>query len=377
MSAQNTSMNHDAGINEQADPGNSAHVLSRFREYMVGPTRFMNLLSCFELGIIDLLRKDPSSGMTARQIADAIGVTADAVEQMLLLLVKEDFVSYDEGSSSYALDGLRHLTDDDLGRVIPWMNMIKVVCLRQLYYLTDSVRTGKVVGLEKFYGFEGTLYEACAQHDDLREAWAAMMDQVTAFIDPWFFGNVDIPGDAKVLDLAGNTGLGAILTYQFKRAPNLHVTCFDFPEKEAEALRNFRSQDVQDHCSFIGGNVFTSVPQGFDIVMIKHFIDMFDKDNVFRILKSVHQALEPGGQVYVLVPIYPEDLKSSCSVDILPAYFLGCTMGQGGPQKMSVYKRWMEACGFKVTQEISQDITTMPPDVIPVHGILCATKLPS
>ncbi len=44
------------------------------------------------------------------------------------------------------------------------------------------------------------------------------MDTVTANIDPWFFDNIDIPAGARVLDLAGNTGLGAIHTYQLTRA---------------------------------------------------------------------------------------------------------------------------------------------------------------
>jgi hypothetical protein len=367
----------DTDTNEVVDLGDPTRVLTRFREYILGPMRFMNLLSCFELGIIDLLRKNSNTRMTARQIGDATGITTEAVEQMLHLMVKEDFVSYDEISASYALDELTHLSDEDFGRVIPWMNMIKVICLRQLYYLSDSVKSGKVVGLKEFYDFDGILYEACSKHDDLRAAWGAMMDQVTAFIDPWFFENVDIPDNTKILDLAGNTGLGAILAYRFKRTENLHVTCFDFPEKKGEALRNFRLQGVQDHCSFIGGDVFTGVPKGFDIVMIKHFLDMFDEENVFRILRAVNEALEVGGQVYVLVPIYPEDLKSSCSVDFFPAYFLGCTMGQGGPQKLSTYEKWMESCGFKITKTIAQDIRTMPPDMIPVHGILCATKTSS
>lgn len=367
----------DAGTNEEVNLDGSAHTLTRFREYILGPTRFMNLLGCFELGIIDLLRKNSSTMMTARQIGNATGITTEAVEQMLHLMVKEDFVSYDETSTSYALDGLKHLSDEDFSRMILWMNCIKVVCLRQLYYLSDSVKTGKVVGLKEFYGFEGSLYEACSKHDDLRTAWGAIMDQVTALIDPWFFENVDIRDNTKVLDLAGHTGMGAIQAYRFKHAENLHVTCFDFPEKEAEALRNFRSHGVQDHCAFIGGDVFAGVPKGFDIVMIKHFLDMFDKENVFRILRVVHEALEVGGQVYVLSTIYPDDIKSSCVVDFFPAYFLGCALGQSGLQKMSTYEKWVESCGFKVTKAISQDIRTMPPDMFPVHGILCATKMSS
>ncbi|MDQ3406490.1 MAG: hypothetical protein M3548_24370, partial [Actinomycetota bacterium] len=68
-------------------------TLARFREYMVGPARFMNLLSCFELGIIDALRENP--GMNAVKLGDAVGVKPDAVEQLLQLLVKESFLSYD------------------------------------------------------------------------------------------------------------------------------------------------------------------------------------------------------------------------------------------------------------------------------------------
>lgn len=348
-------------------------VLARFREYTVGPTRFMNLLSCFELGFFDALRGSP--GLTASEIGAATGVTAHAVEQMLELMVKEDFVSRDEATGTYALAGIGAVTDEEFARVKPWMDMVKVVCLRQLYYLTESVREGKVVGLRELYGFDGTLYEACAENEDLRVAWAGMMDQVTSLIDHWFFDNVTIEDNARVLDLAGNTGLGAVLTHKLAGAAGLHVTCFDFPEKEAAATANFRAHGLAERCSFVGGNVFDGLPTGFDIVMIKHFLDMFDRENVLRILKEVHSALDVGGQVYVLVPVYPENPKESYSIDILPAYFLGCTMGEGGPQRVSTYKRWLEEAGFKVTKAMTQDIESMPPDALPLHGILCATKM--
>jgi ubiquinone/menaquinone biosynthesis C-methylase UbiE len=347
-------------------------TLARFREYMVGPARFMNLLSCFELGIIDTLRENP--GMTAAQLGDAVGAKPDAVEQLLQLLVKEDFVAYDEGSGAYSLDALAGVAKADLQRVLALMDMIKVVMLRQLFYLTDSVRTGTIVGLNKLYGFEGNLYGAVAEHKDLRESWATLMDTVTARIDPWFFDNIDIPSGSQVLDLAGNTGLGAILTYQLKASPGLRVTTFDLPEKENECLQNFRTHGVDEHCSFIGGDVFENVPKGFDVVLIKHFLDMFDKKEVFKILDGVKRSLDVGGQVHILVPVYPENIKDSCTVDFYPTFFLGCAMGQGGPHKLSTYRSWLEECGFRVTKAIAQDPADIPPDALPVHGILCATK---
>jgi O-methyltransferase len=341
---------------------------------MVGPARFMNLLSCFELGIVDALREHP--GLTAADLGKAVGAKPDAVEQLLHLPVKEGFIAYDGEAGGYSLDALADVPAPDLNRALAYMNLIKVVALRQLFYLTDSVRTGTVAGLKELYGFEGTLYGAVAEHRDLREAWSTLMDKVTERIDPWFFDNVDIPAGAQVLDLAGNTGLGAIHTYQHKASPGLRVTTFDLPEKEQECLENFRAHGVAEHCSFIGGDVFDSIPQGYDVVLIKHFLDMFDQDDVFRILDGVHKSLNVGGQVHIMVPVYPEDIRDTdnYNVDFFPSFFLGATMGQGGPQKLSTYRRWLEERGFTVTKAIAKSPTEIPGDVIPIPGVLSATK---
>jgi hypothetical protein len=335
----------------------------------------MNLLSCFELGIVDALREN--GGMTASQLGEVVGGTEDAIEQLLMLLVKEDFVALDEGTGVYRLAALADVAEADLRRELTLMDMIKVVMLRQVFYLSESVRAGTVVGLEKLYGFTGTLYGAVAEHKDLRESWATLMDNVTAHIDHWFFANIDLPAGGRVLDLAGNTGLGAVMAYRLKASPGLHVTTFDLPEKEGECLENFRVQGLSDDCSFIGGDVFEEVPWGYDAVLIKHFLDMFGKRDVFRILTGVNRALEVGGQVKILVPVYPEDIREPGNVDIdfFPAFFLGCTMGQGGPQKLSTYRRWLQECGFEVTQAIAQPRAHIPPGTFVVHGLLSATKV--
>jgi hypothetical protein len=347
-------------------------MLEQFREYMLGPTRFMNVLCCFELGIVDELRQ--RDGLTAERIGAAVGAAPDAVEQLLHLLVKDGLVAYEQESATYSLSGLASVAGEDLQRVLAIMRMTKMVVLRQGFYLSDSVRGATPVGLEKFYGHKGNLYEALAEHPELREAWGTMMDTVTAHIDPWFFGHIDIPDGSKVLDLAGNTGLGAILTHRLAAAKDLHVTTFDLPEKEADCLANFKAEGLQDKCSFIGGDVFKAVPEGFDVVLIKHFLDMFDRKEVHQILRNTHQALNKGGRLHTLGPVYSENVKESYAVDFFPSYFLGCTMGRGGPQKLSTYQQWLRECGYTVTKATAQDLSEMPADALVAHGILSATK---
>ena len=351
-------------------------TLNRFTDFMVGPARFMTLLSCFEMGLIDELRQH--AGVTATQLGNVVGATPDAVEQLLLLLVKEGFVAQDETTGDYSLDALADVPEADIQRVLKLMNMIKVTMLRQLFYLTESVRTGTLVGLARLYGFTGgTLYDAVAEHRDLRESWATLMDDVTAHIDPWFFDNIDVPAGSRVLDVAGNTGLGAVLTHKLKASPGLHVTTFDLPEKEQEALTNFELHGLAQQCSFVGGDVFAGLPDGHDVVLIKHFLDMWDKDAVRAILANAWNALKVGGTVHILVPVYPENTRKSSAVDVdfFPSFFLGCTMGQGGPQKLSTYRELLTDCGFEVARTVTQDPAKLLPGTFVVHGILSATKI--
>ncbi|MDR6981188.1 hypothetical protein J2X68_007930 [Streptomyces sp. 3330] len=335
----------------------------------------MTLLSCFELGIIDALRDRPH--LTAAELGEVAGAKPDAVEQLLLLPVKEGFVAHDEASGTYCLDGLAGVSDKLLEQALADLNMIKAVTLRQLFYLTESVRTGTVAGLKELYGYEGDLYGALGELPELREPWAKLMNTVTAHVDPWFFANVDIPAGSHVLDLAGNTGLGAVNTLRLKGSPGLRVTNFDLPAKEKESLENFRAHGVEDRCSFIGGDVFKEVPRGFDVVLIKHFLPMFDKSDVLRILRGVHDALDVGAQVHVLVPVFPENLKDpeNYTVDFYPSFFVGCTMGQGGPQKLSTWQKWLEESGFQVTQALTDDPANLPPHALTVEAVLSATKV--
>ncbi|MFD5624943.1 MULTISPECIES: methyltransferase [unclassified Streptomyces] len=353
---------------------NSEAVLARMREYMVGPTRFMNLHACFELGIVDALRKE--AGLTATELGALVGAKPDAVEQLLYLLVKEGFVALDEESGGYTLDALADVAEADLQRALTFMGMIKTGMLRQLYYLPESVSTGKVVGLKEFYGFDGTMFEAAAAVPEVRAAWGPLAQNETASVYPWFFRSFDIPDGARVLDVLGGTGLGAIMTCQLKGSPGLRVTTFDKPALEAECVKNFEARGVAEQCSFVGGQVLESLPEGFDVLLLKHFVDMYDKDDVLTILRNAHRALEPGGQIVVLAAVYPEDIGDAddYQVDFFPSYILGCVMGRGGLQKVSTYRSWLEECGFEVTKVSAKEPADIPADAIINRVVISATK---
>ena len=349
-------------------------TLGRLREYFVGPSRFMTLLSCFELGVIDALRKQ--GPLTAQELGSRCGATPDSLGQLLLLLQKEGFVVLDPSSSRYSLGSFASLSEEELRAVRAELDMIKLVSLRQLFHLSDSVRSGAPVGLKELYGHDGNLYELLGAAPELRGAWAALMNSVTARVDPWFFGNIDIPAGSRVLDLAGNTGLGAVHTLEHAGDADITVTTFDLPEKEQECLATFRAHGVEDRCSFIGGDVFKAVPAGHDVILVKHFLPMFDEPAVREILRKIHEASAPGTAVHVLVPVVPEDVTDpqNYTVDFYPSFFIGCAMGRGGPRKLSTWTSWLQESGFEITGTALDDPRNAPAQALTYEAVISARR---
>ncbi|WP_322974850.1 methyltransferase [Actinacidiphila epipremni] len=349
-------------------------VLARMREYIVGPARFATLHTCFDLGVVDALRKEP--GLTAAELGPAVGVKPEALEQLLRLPVKEGFLAQDPDTGGYALGTLAEVPDKDLQRVLTFMGMVKTGMLRQLYWLADSVRSGSVVGLKELYGFDGTMFAAAAHVPEVRDAWGPLAQNETASVYPWFFRSFDVPAGARVLDVLGGPGLGSIMTAQLKASPGLRVTTFDQPFFEAECRRNFAAQGVEEQCDFVAGDALRSLPGGYDVLLLKHFVDMYDREDVLTILRNCRQALVPGGTIVVLAPVYPEDITDPADyqADFFPAYILGCVMGRGGLQPVSTYSSWLEECGFEVTGVTAKDPADIPPDAIINRVVITARR---
>lgn len=347
-------------------------TLRRLREYFVGPSRFMTLQTCFELGIIEAL----SAGAKSRdQLAHNAGVSPAVLEQLLLLPVKEGFLSRN-ADGTYVLGGLASLSGTEMTAVAEELAMIKAVTLRQLYHLPESALSQSPVGLEQVHGVKGNLYEALGDLPELARPWGRLMDAVTDRVDPWFFDNVAIPDGARVLDLAGNTGLGAVNTLRYSRAKDLTVTTFDLPDKRSACLETFRSNGVEDRCDFIGGDAFERVPEGFDVILIKHFLPMFDRAEVFNLLARVLAATQKHTSIHILAPVVPEDLSDAdnYTVDFYPSFFIGCSMGRGGPQQLSTWMTWLDECGFAVQDVAVESSTTLPPQALTAEAVLSAIR---
>ena len=113
------------------------------------------------------------------------------------------------------------------------IDFVHQVCYNAMFYLLDSVRSGKPEGL-KVFGEWDTIYEGLTElPEDASDSWFAFdhfySDQVFREVLPVIFAGKP----AKLLDVGGNTGKWAQLCLEYD--PEVEVTIVDMQKTLAKA----------------------------------------------------------------------------------------------------------------------------------------------
>lgn len=116
-------------------------------------------------------------------------------------------------------------------------------------------------------------------------------------------------GPMRVLDIAAGHGLFGIEIA--KQNPQARITGLDWAAVLQVALDNAGKAGVQDRYQTLPGSAFDVTFAGpYDVVLLTNFLHHFDKPTCVALLKKIHAALQPGGQVVTLEFVPNEDRVS-------------------------------------------------------------------
>lgn len=104
-----------------------------------------------------------------------------------------------------------------------------------------------------------------------------------------------------------------------------------------------KSAEHGERVKFIGGDFFTSVPDGGDLYLLKMILHDWDDEECINILKSIRAAIAPGGRVTVIDYVLPEvpQPHPSNSMDLWMMIW-----ATGRERKLSEFKLLFDAAGF-------------------------------
>lgn len=315
------------------------------------PVVFQATRALRNTGILQLIEQH-KEGLTMAQVVEetklpeyGVRVLLEAALGIGLLIIRDDV--YKTTKTAW------FVLHDDMTRVN--MDFVQDVCYKGLFYLEDSIHTGKPEGL-KVFGEFNTVYEALAQlPDQVRKSWFAFdhfySDSVFQGILPLIFKNKP----KSILDIGGNTGKWAKQCVGYN--PDVVVTMMDLPGQLNTAKQQIADLPFADRIKFHEGNVLDEnviFPSNYDAVWLSQFLDCFSDEEITSILLRCKKSLLPDGKIYILEAFWDRQRykASAFSLQQTSLYFTAIANGNSQMYHADVFIKAVKAAGLEVIEEV-------------------------
>jgi hypothetical protein len=253
-------------------------------------------------GLFDHLHQGSKS---ARVLALITGFDASRLEQLLRalavsgLLVREDTDRY----------GLTAVTQSLVRDRQNWMRQYVLLWGEQLYPAGDRMIEMMKTGGTAFAHAHGRpVYEHYRVDPNAGRRFTEYMDAVTDWQSSVIAAEINFSHHQHVFDVAG--GRASLVIAILKNNPHLRGSILDQPHMEEEVRGRIDHAGLGDRCTFIGGNMLKSVPQGADLYLIKHVLHDWGDEDVRLILQNCAAAMTTESTLIVIEGVLNESSSS-------------------------------------------------------------------
>ena len=326
----------------QATPAapNAAIALRRIADGLRGAQA---LYVAAELSVADHLAAKP---MSARALAAAIGVDADALGRVMRALCALGVFEESETGMFALNDTAQALRADVPGSFRAAVRFSAGVVRWQCWAdLLGTVREGgggaeRALGLSLF-DFYATNPAESEIHDQAMRAISA--SQVAAVLKA-----LDFSDAGRIVDVGGGTGelLAAIL----RADPDKHGVLFDLPHVVAHAPAVFEQHGLGQRAHCVGGSFFDTPPPAGDTYLLKSIIHDWDDARSSAILRNCRAGINDTGRLILLERELPEfGHATTPDAFLLDLEMLVMTPG-GRERTRSEFAALLSGAGFELVQ---------------------------
>lgn len=222
-------------------------------------------------------------------------------------------------------------------------------------HLEYSVRTGKPA-IDQVYG--APIFEYLKQNPAEAQIFNGAMTELSMIDSPAVAEACNFEGIRSIVDIAG--GHGYLLATILGKNKQMTGTLYEMPYV-IEGAKNGPLKPLIARCTFLSGDMFSSVPAGADAYIMKHIIHDWPDDRCIQILKACRKSVNSGGKLLVVdnVILPGNDFSPSKFLDLQMLIF---PSGQERTEKQ--FRELFAASGWK----LNRIVKTNAPDSI-VEGV--------
>lgn len=309
---------------------------------LLGGAQITSAVACLaQLGIPDLLENAPRS---ADDLASQIGAHPGALYRLMRATASVGVLSEgpDGKFSQTPLSAVLRRNANPSLRALAIMGT-RDWMVRGWERLEYSVRTGKTA-LDDVYG--KPLWEHFKENPQEAQGFNDGMTALSMMDSPAVADAYSFDGIGSIVDVAGGHGL--LLATILARNPRLKGTLFDAPHV-IEGATSGPLRPLMDRCTLASGDMFSSLPEGADVYIMKHIIHDWPDELCIKLLKVCRKAVNPGGKLLVV------DHVIRPGNDFHPGKFLDLAMllFPGGRERTETqFRELFAAAGWRLNRVI-------------------------
>lgn len=315
------------------------------------PIAFQATKALRDLGILTVLQNANISGLSISEISKALGLSEYGISTLLEVGVVLDLVQINKNGKYVLCKVGDFILNDEMTRVN--MDFVNDVCYQGAFYLEESIKQEKPVGL-KVFGDWGTLYQGLTRlPDHVQKSWFEFDHYYSDLAFPKALPIVFANFPKHIFDIGGNTGKWVLQCLQYD--PDVRVTILDLPGQLAKAQQNIEKSGLQSRSSLYEIDILdpaSKLPDGADTIWMSQFLDCFSKVQIISILKKVASAAKAGCYIYILEPFWDmQKFKAATySLNHTSLYFTCMANGNSKMYSFEEMNYCIQEAGLKIEQ---------------------------
>jgi hypothetical protein len=299
------------------------------------------IFAAAELGVADLLAERGPTGVD--DLAGAVGAHPDALYRVMRALASSGIFE-EVAPRRFALNRLAEcLRSDAPASLRPWARYAGAEWYWNAWgsFMT-TVRNGRTIH-ENIHGKR--FFEHYAENPGYTALFDEAMTSASALANHAIAAAYDFSRVRSLVDLAG--GHGALLAGILTACPALRGALYERPDVIARAREagHLRAPEIADRVELIAGDVFESVPAGYDAYLMKWILHDWDDAEAAALLANVRRAAAPGARL-LIAEMVVEPGNDPSAAKLLDLAMLALTGGR--ERTLDEFRALLAASGFEL-----------------------------
>lgn len=333
-------------------------------QILYGHSAFQNLYAGCELGLFELLQKQPD--LSRAEIGQQLNLADYPTKALLLALTSLKLIQKVDNQYRNSLVMQMLFLENTWKEFYDVVLFEAKIVYRGSIDYVESLQQNKNVGLRQFPGQGPDLYNRLHENPGLDKVFYNFMGSWSKLVNPLWLEKIDFSNFHNVVDVGGGDATNSIALA--KAFPDLKITLMDIPDSCKIAQHNIDQNQLTERIQVMGADIFVDeFPQNQDCFLFIHVLVIWSLEKNTTLLRRAYEALKPGGSLVIfnMMTSDAEDGPLMAAMD--SSYFVSIPHEGGMIYTWNDHEQCLKDAGFTQMRRIDCDFWAP-------SGIIIATK---